>query len=80
VDSVDILSAANKGYEAVVKLLLETGKVSPELKDGDGWTPLLHAVEGGSVGFYLITSTQFNHMSRGSPLDRWLTLFFGHCS
>jgi hypothetical protein len=45
-----LLPAADKGHEAVVKLLLETGKVNPDLKDGNGWTPLSHAVEGGSVG------------------------------
>ena len=42
-------SAVEKDHEAVVKLLLETGKIDLELKDGNGWTPLSCAVEGGSV-------------------------------
>ncbi|KAF8856795.1 hypothetical protein BDZ45DRAFT_593729 [Acephala macrosclerotiorum] len=37
--------AAARGHEAVVKLLLETGKVEADSKDGDGWTPLWWAAE-----------------------------------
>jgi ankyrin repeat domain-containing protein 50 len=44
-----LLSAAEKNDEDVVKLLLETGKIDLEFKDGNGQTPLVHAVEGGSV-------------------------------
>jgi ankyrin repeat domain-containing protein 50 len=44
-----LLSAAEKNDEDVVKLLLETGKIDLEFKDGNGRTPLVHAVEGGSV-------------------------------
>ena len=32
--------AAEKGDEAIVKLLLETGKVDADSKDNFGWTPL----------------------------------------
>jgi ankyrin repeat protein len=38
-----------KGHEAVIKLLLETGKIDLELKDRNGRTPLSCAVERGSV-------------------------------
>jgi ankyrin repeat protein len=44
-----LVSAVEKGHEAVVKLLLETGKIDLELKDGNGRTPLSCAVERGSV-------------------------------
>ena len=44
-----LLSAARKNDEDVVKLLLETGKINLEFKDGNGRTPLVHAVDGGSV-------------------------------
>jgi len=44
-----LFPAVKKGYEAVVELLLETGKVNPDIKDVYGWTPLSYAVEGGSV-------------------------------
>jgi ankyrin repeat protein len=43
------LSAAEKNDEDVVKLLLETGKMDLEFKDGNGRTPLVRAVEGESV-------------------------------
>jgi ankyrin repeat domain-containing protein 50 len=40
--------AAGNGYEAVVKLLLETGKVDVDSKDEDyGRTPLSWAAENG---------------------------------
>ena len=39
-----LLLAAAKGYEAVVKLLLGTGKVDADVKDNDGRTPLWWAV------------------------------------
>jgi ankyrin repeat protein len=38
-----------KEHEPVVKLLLETVKANPNLKDEIGWTPLSFAVERGSV-------------------------------
>jgi ankyrin repeat protein len=38
--------AAERGHEAVVKLLLETGKVDVDSKDIFGWTPLSRAVAG----------------------------------
>jgi ankyrin repeat protein len=42
------LSAAVKGHESVVnELLLETGKVNPDLRDEDGRTPLSWAAEKG---------------------------------
>ena len=44
-----LLSAAEKNDEYVVKLLLETGKIDLEFKDGNGQTPLVRAKEGGSV-------------------------------
>jgi ankyrin repeat protein len=39
--------AAKGGHEAVVKLLLETGKVDVNSKDMNGQTPLSWAAEGG---------------------------------
>ena len=39
--------AAFNGHDAVVKLLLETGKVNADSKDGSGWTPLWWAAENG---------------------------------
>ena len=39
--------AAMKGHEAVVKLLLETGKADVESKDGCGQTPLSWAKKNG---------------------------------
>jgi ankyrin repeat protein len=51
-DSVDsqkvFLRAAKTGNKAVVKLLLETGKVDVNLKDRDGWTPLSIAASYGN--------------------------------
>jgi len=44
-----LLSAAEKNDEDAVKLLLETGKIDLEFKDENGRTPLVCAVEGGSV-------------------------------
>jgi hypothetical protein len=35
------------GVEAVVKLLLDTGKVEADSKDNDGWTPLFWAADNG---------------------------------
>ncbi|KAF5009808.1 hypothetical protein FDECE_4016 [Fusarium decemcellulare] len=35
--------AAERGHEAVVQLLLDSGRVNPNLKDNSGWTPLLYA-------------------------------------
>jgi ankyrin repeat protein len=42
-----LLSAAEKGHEAVVNLLLETGRVHPDPKDSDGRTPLWQAASNG---------------------------------
>ncbi|KAG7289878.1 hypothetical protein NEMBOFW57_006255 [Staphylotrichum longicolle] len=39
--------AAGNGHEAVVKMLLDTGKVGVDLKDNDGRTPLLRAAGNG---------------------------------
>jgi hypothetical protein len=41
--------AAEKGYEAVVKLLLGTGEAGVNLKDVDGWTPLSWAAKGDHI-------------------------------
>ncbi|KAF1965284.1 ankyrin [Bimuria novae-zelandiae CBS 107.79] len=41
--------AANGGHKAVVKLLLETGKVDVDSEDKKGRTPLLWAAEGGHL-------------------------------
>jgi ankyrin repeat protein len=42
--------AAKEGHEATVELLLETGKVNPDLQRGwNHQTPLVQAVEGGSI-------------------------------
>lgn len=35
--------AARKGHEAIVKLLLETGRMNIDMKDFNGWTPLAWA-------------------------------------
>ncbi|RKK65446.1 hypothetical protein BFJ69_g16275 [Fusarium oxysporum] len=39
--------AAMRGNEAIVKLLLDTGKVNVNIPDVDGWTPLSWAAVGG---------------------------------
>ncbi|KAF4440036.1 hypothetical protein F53441_12407 [Fusarium austroafricanum] len=39
--------AAGNGHEAIVKLLLDTGKVDPDAKDKDGRTPLWQAAANG---------------------------------
>jgi ankyrin repeat domain-containing protein 50 len=44
-----LLSAAEKGHEVVVKLLLETDKANPDVKGGEGRTPLSWAAEKGHV-------------------------------
>ena len=36
-----------KGYDAIVKLLLETGNINVNWKDKTGWTPLSYAIERG---------------------------------
>ena len=36
-----------KGYDAIVKLLLETGNINVNWKGKTGWTPLSYAIEGG---------------------------------
>ena len=42
-----LFSAAEMGHEAVVGLLLETSKANPNVKDGQGRTPLSRAAEKG---------------------------------
>jgi ankyrin repeat protein len=42
-----LLQAAKYGYKALVRLLLETGKVDVDMKDEKGWTPLWTAAEHG---------------------------------
>ena len=39
--------AAKEGHEAIVRLLLETGKADADLKDKDGWKLLWWAAERG---------------------------------
>ncbi|RYP55838.1 hypothetical protein DL771_012305 [Monosporascus sp. 5C6A] len=39
--------AAEMGHEAIVKLLLATGKVDINTKDNNGWTPLFYAAKEG---------------------------------
>jgi hypothetical protein len=46
-DMTPLLLAAERGYEAVMKLLIETGQVEPESKDTRGRTPLSLAAGGG---------------------------------
>jgi ankyrin repeat protein len=36
-----------KGYDAIVKLLLETDNINVNWKGKTGWTPLSYAIEGG---------------------------------
>ena len=36
-----------KGYNAIVKLLLKTGNINVNWKGKTGWTPLSYAIEGG---------------------------------
>jgi ankyrin repeat domain-containing protein 50 len=47
ISMVLLSSAAKQGHEAVVKLLLETGNVDPDLGDGERRTPLSWAAEKG---------------------------------
>lgn len=42
--------AVNSGHEAVVKLLLDTGKVDVNLQGSKGWTPLSLAASNGNEG------------------------------
>lgn len=44
-----LLSAAKKGHEDVVRLLLDTGKTDLDARDNDGQTPLLWAARNGHV-------------------------------
>ncbi|KAJ9480524.1 hypothetical protein VN97_g13034, partial [Penicillium thymicola] len=46
-DRTPLFWAACKGYEAVVKLLLETGRVNADSKDSHSETPLLAAAQNG---------------------------------
>src|SRR5436190_1537123 len=46
-DPSELLRAAMKGREDVVKLLLETGKANVNLKDHNGRTPLSFAAQNG---------------------------------
>ena len=78
-----LFGAAEKDHEAVVELLLETGKHNPDMKDVNGRTPLSCAVEGGSVAVvqrllakevkmdykYKIVSKRHPHLNE-SLLDR----------
>jgi ankyrin repeat protein len=66
-------SAVKKDHEAVVKLLLETGKIDLELKDGNNRTPLSCAVEEGSVAVVQLllaqgVKTDYNYNS----VSRWI--------
>ncbi|KAN0077469.1 Ankyrin repeat-containing domain protein [Elaphomyces granulatus] len=68
-----LLSAAGKGHEAVVELLLETGKVNPDIKDENDRTPLSCAVEGGSVAIVqllIAKGVKTNYKYRITPLSR----------
>ena len=47
IDAKGLSWAAENGHEAIVKLLLETGKVDVDLKDSGGETPLLKAAGSG---------------------------------
>jgi ankyrin repeat protein len=80
--------AAGRGYERVVKLLLENG-AEPNFEDVGGQTPLSRAVEGGSVAVVQLLLAnkevkkdyQYNFVSESHPylnqssLDRWLIIF-----
>ncbi|KAK6513281.1 hypothetical protein TWF506_009440 [Arthrobotrys conoides] len=44
-----LISAVQKGSEAVVKQLLETEESNPNFTVGNGWTPLSYAIEGRNV-------------------------------
>jgi ankyrin repeat protein len=71
-----LLTAAKKGHEAVVKLLLETGKVDPDSGDGNGQSPLSCAVEGGSVTVVQLL------LAEGVKTDYtyWIVRKFNHLS
>ncbi|KAM0130917.1 hypothetical protein ACHAP3_007144 [Botrytis cinerea] len=60
--------AAEKGYEKVVKLLLDTGKVNPDWKDCDNRTPLYWAANNGheKVVKLLLDTGKVNVNLRGS--------------
>lgn len=49
--------AAKNGHEAVVKLLVETGKVEADLNDGSGWMLLYRAAENGYELFLCLSSS-----------------------
>lgn len=50
-DQTSLLWAAERGHEAVVKLLLQTGKMDLNLKDSEsGKTPIAYAAENGHEG------------------------------
>ncbi|KAK6356069.1 hypothetical protein TWF718_000443 [Orbilia javanica] len=68
-----LFSAARKGYAPIVKLLFETSKVDPDLKDRDGWTLLSHGVEGNSVStvqFLLDNGAKTDYTYTITPLSR----------
>jgi ankyrin repeat protein len=57
------LWAAENGYEAVVKLLLETGKVDVNLKDSSRRTPLSWAAENGHEAVVKLLQSHHNYLA-----------------
>jgi ankyrin repeat protein len=52
--------AAGNGHEAIVRLLLDTGRVEAHSKDSNGRTPLVHATKSGSEAIILMLQKYTN--------------------
>ena len=44
-----LIYLAKKGFDKVISVLINKGKLNPNITDGLGWTPLLHACNIGSI-------------------------------